>query len=479
MPSQRPRSNRRPRFDFRARVALRLAFLTALLCATAYAPGSFADLPPSPPPPEPAVQPTATSTGAPTAAPAATPTAAPTATPTATPTAAPTAAPSDHADSTGAPSGPPGEPDLSTPRRAMRVFIDEGRDGKYDVSARSLDLTGVPPAQRATEGPKLARMLKVVLDRHLWIVWEQISDEPEGNPEDGASTDKIGAVPLGDASIPIVLARLRSPDGQPTWRISRSTVAAIPDLYRAHGPGFLAEKLPDALRDIRFLELSLWQWVALPICLLLAWIGGVLLTRLALGAAARLARRTESTWDDLLLRKARSPLRVLTMLLLTAALVQPLHLAIPAQNTVDRILQTLFILCTAWLVTRLISVGGDVILDRLAKRKTDEAASRGDKTRVTMLRRVATVAVSMIAASLVLLQFEVVRQVGVSLLASAGIAGVVLGFAAQKSIATLLAGMQLSVSESVRIGDTVIVEGEWGTIEEVTLTYVVVKIWDL
>jgi small-conductance mechanosensitive channel len=69
--------------------------------------------------------------------------------------------------------------------------------------------------------------------------------------------------------------------------------------------------------------------------------------------------------------------------------------------------------------------------------------------------------------------------VGVSILASAGIAGIVIGFAAQRSLATLLAGLQLSVSQPVRIGDTVIVEGEWGWIEEITLTYVVVKIWDL
>ena len=78
-----------------------------------------------------------------------------------------------------------------------------------------------------------------------------------------------------------------------------------------------------------------------------------------------------------------------------------------------------------------------------------------------------------------LLQFEAVRNVGVSLLASAGLAGLVVGLAAQKSISTLLAGIQLSITQPVRIGDTVIVENEWGWIEEITLTYVVVKVWDL
>ncbi len=76
------------------------------------------------------------------------------------------------------------------------------------------------------------------------------------------------------------------------------------------------------------------------------------------------------------------------------------------------------------------------------------------------------------------MQFEVVRNVGVSLLASAGLAGLVIGLAAQKSISTLLAGIQLSITQPIRMGDTVVVENEFGTVEEITLTYVVVQVWD-
>jgi small-conductance mechanosensitive channel len=75
--------------------------------------------------------------------------------------------------------------------------------------------------------------------------------------------------------------------------------------------------------------------------------------------------------------------------------------------------------------------------------------------------------------------FERVRQLGAGLLASAGVAGIVLGFAAQKSLATILAGIQIALTQPIRVEDVVIVEGEWGTIEEITLTYVVVRIWDM
>jgi len=96
-----------------------------------------------------------------------------------------------------------------------------------------------------------------------------------------------------------------------------------------------------------------------------------------------------------------------------------------------------------------------------------------------VLRAVFEVAIWVVGAALVLIQFDVVRNVGVSLLASAGIAGLAVGLAAQKSLSNILAGIQLSVTQPVRIGDVIIVEGDYGTVEDITLTYVVVRYWDL
>ena len=372
--------------------------------------------------------------------------------------------------------GPGGEEaDRSTPRRTMHLFIDEARAGRFDRAAMALDL----PPERRTQGEATARELKIVLDQKLWIVWEAISDDPAGKPEDGAATDQIGTIPLGGAAVPIAVHRAPGPRGAMIWLVSRTTVDAVPALYKAYGPGVLDSRIPPFLRDTRFMEVALWQWIGVLVAPFFAWLGGVILAGIALGAVGRVVRRTEAEWDDELLEKAKSPVRTLLTLLLISALITPLRLSVPAQNVVDRLLQTLFIFSVAWLVTRAVRLTGEAVTARIIKRRGDGAESRGDKTRIAMLQRIVIAAIALISSSLVLLQFEVVRQVGVSLLASAGIAGVVLGFAAQKSISTLLAGIQLSMSESVRIGDTVIVEGEWGSIEEVTLTYVVVKIWDL
>jgi small-conductance mechanosensitive channel len=114
-----------------------------------------------------------------------------------------------------------------------------------------------------------------------------------------------------------------------------------------------------------------------------------------------------------------------------------------------------------------------------AARLTDAGVrGRGIRTKVRVLRRVISALLAVCAGALVLMQFEVVRSVGVSLLASAGLAGVVLGFAAQRTLGSLVGGIQLSITQPIRIGDDVIVENEFGTIEEITLTYVVVKVWD-
>jgi hypothetical protein len=101
------------------------------------------------------------------------------------------------------------------------------------------------------------------------------------------------------------------------------------------------------------------------------------------------------------------------------------------------------------------------------------------QTQVRGFRNVARFAIGLLTVGVALMTFDGVRQLGVSLLASAGVAGIVIGFAAQRSIATVFAGLQIAITQPIRVDDVVIVAGEWGRIEQVTLSYVVVRIWDL
>jgi len=111
--------------------------------------------------------------------------------------------------------------------------------------------------------------------------------------------------------------------------------------------------------------------------------------------------------------------------------------------------------------------------------KTDNLRARRMVTQLRIFKKMVILIVGILAMAAILMNFEKVRQLGTSLLASAGIAGIIVGLAAQRSIGTLIAGIQIAITQPIRYDDVVIVENEWGRIEEITLTYVVVRIWDL
>ena len=370
-------------------------------------------------------------------------------------------------------------PARATPRQALRLFIESARMGDYGRAGEVLELPGIAEAERAEVAPRLARKLKLVLDQKLWIEWEKVSDAHGGDPADGPDRDVIGTVPLGDEAVPIVLARSLEADGRAGWRIAASTVARIPALEAAYGAGWIGEHVPEVLFHVRVFEVEAWQWIGLCLALLAAWLAGVLLAGVGLAVADRVTKRTAFRWDERLVGTVRAPARFFLALVVVGPLLELLRLSAPAQSVADQLRSTLLVIAVAWLATRFVRFVAETAQDTLASGVTDEGQLRGIRTQVVVLRRVASVIVVTVAAALVLTQFEVVRDVGMSLLASAGIAGIVLGLAAQKTISTLLAGIQLSITQPVRIGDTVIVEDEWGWIEEIHLTYVVVKVWDL
>ena len=109
----------------------------------------------------------------------------------------------------------------------------------------------------------------------------------------------------------------------------------------------------------------------------------------------------------------------------------------------------------------------------------DNLRSRKFQTQFNILESVFIVVIIVIAIGAVLMLFDDVRKLGISLFASAGVAGLIVGLAAQKFIGAVIAGLQIAITQPIRLDDVVIIEGEWGRIEEITLTYVVVKIWDL
>ena len=184
------------------------------------------------------------------------------------------------------------------------------------------------------------------------------------------------------------------------------------------------------------------------------------------------------TWARLLIRRVRIPFRVL---LLTIAVWAALAATVSGDTwpgLVDRIFQIATIGAAAWLVGATFVFLEDLGAERYRTDTADNRRARRLRTQMTIIRRVAVAAVVEIAIGASLLTFPEARTAGASRLASAGVLSIVAGLAAQSSLTNIFAGMQLAFSDAIRLDDVVIVENEWGRIEEITLTYVVVHLWD-
>jgi small-conductance mechanosensitive channel len=213
-----------------------------------------------------------------------------------------------------------------------------------------------------------------------------------------------------------------------------------------------------------------------PLTAIAAGFVAALLLRLIL---LRYARRRESRTAAALARHATGPL-LLLLPVLCGRLVQPLlHLEPAVAPTVRHTGTLLLILGFGWLLISLISVLDERLNEHLLSGVRDERRAKRALTRVGILSRVLTILVVVLTAAGMLVTFPEGRAIGTSILASAGIAGLVLGIAARPAAESLIAGLQVAFTEPIHIDDVVIVEGEWGRIEEITSTHVVVRIWDL
>lgn len=138
----------------------------------------------------------------------------------------------------------------------------------------------------------------------------------------------------------------------------------------------------------------------------------------------------------------------------------------------------LLIISLSWILIELSNVLRHSFIESFSIDKDDNLRERRLFTQINFIRKLVVIAIVCISLAFVLMNIESARQIGAGLLTSAGIFGIIVGFAAQKSIGNLLAGFQIAFTQPIRIDDVVVVEGEWGKIEEINLTYVVVRIWD-
>lgn len=212
--------------------------------------------------------------------------------------------------------------------------------------------------------------------------------------------------------------------------------------------------------------------------LLLTGALGWLAARLLLRGLRAVSERTESSAARRLLEHCARPGEGLLPLLAVNAALPAAGLPPAAAAATGRVLVLLLIAALAWMALGLLRAGQAIFLSRFDTEVRDNLRARKVHTQVEIVRKILAVVVVVVAVSAALLQFERLQEIGAGLLASAGLAGLVLGFAAQRTLANVLAGFQLALTQPIRIDDVLVVEGEWGWVEEITLTYVVLRVWD-
>ena len=188
--------------------------------------------------------------------------------------------------------------------------------------------------------------------------------------------------------------------------------------------------------------------------------------------------RRVRTFFELFVENTTGPSRLAYVLFLVGAALPSVNFSTSTTLTIAHVLLVAFVLLAGWTAIRTSEIFASLYLTRFKTDVDDNLLARKHLTQIRILKRAGAILIGVVTVGIALMTFDQVRQYGISLFASAGAASLVLGLAARPLLTNLIAGVQIAITQPIRLEDAVIVEGEWGWIEEISSTYVVVRLWD-
>ncbi|WP_271077416.1 mechanosensitive ion channel family protein [Aurantiacibacter sp. MUD61] len=374
--------------------------------------------------------------------------------------------------------------DLETPRGMVESFMAAGEERRWNDASAALDFTDVPDADRQ----EITAQLYDLMHRSVQIDWAGLSDRPDAvdtqssseNPMAGEPRRSIAIASLSTDGRPysIRIARVQAPGAEPVWVFSRQSVASVSGLYETYGPTRFEEALPAALRQQAFWTLAWWEIIALPLILLAA------------ALAAALTYKAIDRWRSQLDEESKlygvlEAIHLPATLLAfagTFALVRAtfFRLSGPVRDVLDPLQ---LILIIAALIGIMLSVI-EALFDFATNRRTEKLEApennpdRNFYTKMSAIRRIVTAIILLAGAGFVLVASNISDTLGFSIMASAGVLGLVLVFAARKVLGDIMSSVQIAFAQTARIGDAVYFDGQWCYVEKIGFTHLRLRTWD-
>lgn len=346
----------------------------------------------------------------------------------------------------------------ASPRAAVQEFLRLANAGDFDAAASYLVLS--PSA--ASRGAQLARRFKVVLDQRLALDPALLSPLAVGDTTDGDITsDVVGSIATRDGDAEVRLVRTARTSGAVRWQFAAGTVSQVDTWFDDLGAPFLRDRLPASMMREGPFNVFYWQWVALaialPLLILVSWLLGATL-RSVLG---RIARRTVTDWDDLLLESLRGPFRLWAGSIVALPVLGLLQLNPRVDGFLSALVRGLALIALFWALLRIIGL----VQQRLVQSAVATGQSQA-RTLVPLLSNILRVTLAIVALLVALAQFGYPVT---TLLAGLGIGGIAVALAAQKTVEHLFGSVSLAADRAFRVGDWVRVGTTEGEVERIGL----------
>jgi len=345
-----------------------------------------------------------------------------------------------------------------TPKGTVLGFLQVAQSGDYRTAADYLQMSA---ARRQSQGPELASKLNVLMNRAYVGRLSRISDNPEGNPDNGLFDQQtVGAFSVADTDVPVVLVRITDPNSGKIWLFSAETLSKVPEFYENVEEHQVESRLPQSLVKNTFLGMPLWQWlallVAIPVAIAIGWA-----VVLFLAIPRRLYLKYKKRPDLHSYSRVSMPLLLCFSAIAHRIIAGRFGLPLLPRFYYARTIGVLFSIGLFWFLLRISSL----TMQRL-RRHAIGIGRTGTGTLMLLIERLLAALVVTVAllAILGILGFNLT-----TVLAGLGIGGIAIAFAAQKTLENLFGGISVLADEVIRVGDYCRFGDRTGTVEDISL----------